>query len=365
MKSLKFLIISFFVFTLIGCETDLNVKAPYKRIPVIYSLLDQNDEYHFVKISKLFNGDLDAYEMAAVADSSKVDIKEIYIEEYLNDNYVKTYSLRDTLITNKESGVFASPNQTIYYFKDANLNSESTFKLVVDIGAEEIASATTSLIKNTSVFQDVSWQRFRTTQQISFAANADLTELQLNVVPPTLAKQTEVNMYFTYCTNFTDGTTDLDTIKYQIGSKTVVNPASPAELKFSLDEAVFYQKILEDIPDADDTPNFSNRVAGVVFFDVVNAGEDLYYYMEVNSPEAAVFQARPPFTNVENGLGIFSARTTFNTIDDFPGGKDGFNLNKESLKVLIEGEFALKNEDEQKQVEGIANKGFIEGVVCN
>ena len=68
----------------------------------------------FVKISKLFNGDLDAYEMAAVADSSKVDIKEIYIEEYLNDNYVKTYSLKDTLITNKESGIFASPNQTLW-----------------------------------------------------------------------------------------------------------------------------------------------------------------------------------------------------------------------------------------------------------
>ena len=187
----------------------------------------------------------------------------------------------------------------------------------------------------------------------------------LGIVAQTLYKEYKVKFEKSSMYIFTDGITDLDTIKYQIGSKTVVNPASPAELKFTLDQAVFYQKILEDIPDADETPNFLNRVAGVVFFDVVNAGEDLYYYMEVNSPEAAVFQARPPFTNIENGLGIFSARTTFNTIEDFPGGELGFDLNKESLKILLEGEFALKNEDEQKQVEGIVNKGFIEGVVCN
>jgi len=365
MKVLKFLPIVFLFITLLGCETDLVVKAPYQRIPIVYSLLDQNDEYHFVKVSKLFNGDLDAFEMAAVADSSVADVKEIFIEEYLNDNFVKVYNLRDTVITNKESGIFASPTQTVYYFKEANLNAESTFKLVVDIGADEVATATTSLVKNTNVFQDVSWQRFRTTRQISFAANADLTELQMNVVPPTLSKQTEVNMYFTYCTNYTDGTTNTDTIKYQIGSRTVVNPQAPQEITFRLDQGVFYTRILEEILDVDETPNFLNRVAGVVFFDVVNAGEDLYYYMEVNSPDAAIFQARPPFTNIENGLGIFSARTTFNTIEDFPGGELGFDLNKESLKILIEGEFALKDEDEQNLIRGIANKGFIEGVVCN
>lgn len=356
----RFFSFFFVLFSIImfGCDTSLDVKAPYKKIPVIYCLLDQNDEYHFVKVSKLFNGDLDAAEMAKVADSSIADVKSITMEELIDNQVVKTYILKDTLITTKDAGAFYYPNQTVYFFKEPNLNSTSQYRLTVDIGGDKPAVSTISLIENSNVFQDNSWRRFATLKTMAFMANGDLSPLSVNVVPPKFAKRTEVNMYFTYCTRFTDGSYDIDTLKYQMGSRVVDNPLAPRDLSFGLDEGTFYTKIVDEIPDADDTPNYLERVDGICFFEVVNGAEDLYYYAEVNSPASAVFQERPPYTNFENGLGIFSARTTFTTLEDYPGGEIGFDLNKDSYDVIIQGEFLITDEREKRMVEGISNKGF-------
>ena len=363
MKKLFFLLAVIFF---LGCETDLDVKAPYQKIPVSYCLLDQNESYHFVKVTKLFNGDLDANEMAKVRDSSEVDVQSIFVEELIDGNVVKTYSLQDTIVSTKEAGDFYYPDQKIYYFIEPNLNASSQYRLTVDIGGDEPAVATIGLIQNTNVFQDVTWQRFRPPGIISFASNGDLTDLEVAVVPPTNGKRTEVNMYFTYCTKFLDGSYDIDTIRYELGSKVILDPENPKEQAFRLIEGTFYSRIVSEIPDADETPNIDHRVPGIIFFDVVNAGEDLYYYMEVNAPTSAVFQERPPYTNFENGLGIFSARTTFNTIADFSGGVDGFNLNQESLEIMFEGEISLLDDDEKAQVSGITEKGFLNGQpFCN
>lgn len=364
----RFFSFFFVLFSIImfSCDTSLDVKAPYKKIPVIYCLLDQNDEYHFVKVSKLFNGDLDAAEMAKVADSSIADVKSITMEELVDNQVVKTYILKDTLITTKDAGAFYYPNQTVYFFKEPNLNSTSQYRLTVDIGGDKPAVSTISLIENNNVFQGNKWRQFAAQKVVIFMENGKLLPISLDVLPPKFAKRTEVNMYFTYCTRFTDGSYDIDTLKYQLGSRVISNSSAPLLLNFKLDEGTFYSKIVDEIPNADDTPNYLERIDGICFFEVVNGGEDLYYYAEVNSPASAVFQERPPYTNFENGLGIFSARTTFNTFEDFPGGEFGFNLDDDSEEVLIDGEFIIEDNREKSMVEGIGRKGFVTGgAACN
>ena len=38
------------------------------------------------------------------------------------------------------------------------------------------------------------------------------------------------------------------------------------------------------------------------------ATEDLYTYMQTNKPQSGISQQRPTFTNIDNGIGIFTSR---------------------------------------------------------
>jgi hypothetical protein len=359
-RVIYFLLVTVFAFN-IGCENTVNLKAPYEVIPVVYCLLDQTDSYHYVKVSKLFNGDLDANEMAKVADSSYVDVKEIKVERILEGGVVDSnsiYYLRDTVLSEKESGVFYGPDQILYYFYEPFLNSKSEYRLTVDVGNGKPAVATTSLIEDSNPFSHFTWSRF--TGGVSLISNESFNQLQVKLVPAKNTRQTAVNMYFTYCTQLLNGDSYADTIRFQLGSKLVDNPEVPKELDFTLEEGLFYKTVSENVPDEIETDGLAYRSAGQIFFEVVNAGEDFFTYMEVNSPTNAVFQQKPPYTNFENGLGVFSARTKFYS-HEIIGGGVGFALTGQSEKELVQG----TSYEESYGITGTGGKGFQEGKPIN
>jgi hypothetical protein len=63
--------------------------------------------------------------------------------------------------------------------------------------------------------------------------------------------------------------------------------------------------------------------------EVVGAGEDLYTFMQINEPSSGLIQEKPAFTNVANGIGLFSSRYTKRVI--------GKVLGKDSQKELCTG----------------------------
>lgn len=356
-RVIYFLLITVFAFN-IGCENTVNLKAPYEIIPVVYSLLDQNDSYHYVKVAKLFNGDLDANEMAQVADSSYLDIKEIKVEELREGVVLNTYFLQDTVLSEKDPGVFFGPDQILYYFYEPFLNSKSEYRLTVDVGNGKPAVATTSLIEDSNPFSHFTWSRFA--GGVSLISNQSFNQLQVKLVPAKNTRQTAVNMYFTYCNQLSNGDSYSDTIKFDLGSELVDNPDSPKELDFTLEEGLFYKTVSENVPDEIETVGLNYRSAGQIFFEVINAGEDFFTYMEVNSPTNAVFQQKPPYTNFENGLGVFSARTKFYS-HEIIGGGVGFALTGQSEKELAQG----TSYEESYGIKGTGGKGFQEGKPIN
>lgn len=357
MKAIKYyvlILLSGLLITL-GCETDLDVRAPYERVPIVYGLIDHNDDIHFVKITKLFNGEQDAFEMAAQRDSSELEVVNAKVEEILNDEVINVWDLKDTLITNKQGGDFYAPNQTLYYFKAPNLNTQSEYRLTVDVGTDKPAVATTPLIEDVNVFASSGWSRF--IQGVNFYSGDDFIPLEIEVLPPRNAKRVEVNMYFTYCTEYVQGIILSDTVKYELGTKTVNNPDNPKELAFTLPEEVFFTKIINEVPDAD--TSVVQRVPNIVFFEVVNAAEEFHTYMEVYGPGNTVFQEKPPYTNVENGIGLFSSRVTYNTIDNFNSGSTGFGFGINTLDALT-----LGSPDDPNFPDGMVEKAFTASGTC-
>ena len=56
--------------------------------------------------------------------------------------------------------------------------------------------------------------------------------------------------------------------------------------------------------------NVKSRKFNSLEFFVTVAGEELNTYLEVNKPSEGISQEKPEYTNIDNGIGIFSSRIT-------------------------------------------------------
>lgn len=68
----------------------------------------------------------------------------------------------------------------------------------------------------------------------------------------------------------------------------------------------FYSRLGQQL---DDVLNVK-RWAGPVDVVIATAADDLNTYLEVNAPSNSIIQEVPEFTNISNGVGIFSSRFT-------------------------------------------------------
>ena len=56
-----------------------------------------------------------------------------------------------------------------------------------------------------------------------------------------------------------------------------------------------------------ENPDYERKVIGVDI-QIAAATQDLYTYMQINEPLSGISQQRPTFTNIDNGIGIFTSR---------------------------------------------------------
>ena len=72
MKNL-FWTLTLIVGLLSSCETDFELNAPYKTIPVVYGLLDKSLDTQFVKINKSYLDSDNTANLAQINDCAQID----------------------------------------------------------------------------------------------------------------------------------------------------------------------------------------------------------------------------------------------------------------------------------------------------
>ena len=122
------LIFAFATLTLLfSCSEKIDLIGDFKETAVVYGLLDHSDSMHYVKITRAFIGPGNALEIAQIEDSSYFDAVDATIEEIQGGNVLRTWTLKDTLIENKDTnGVFYAPLQKVYYFKTLPTTTSSS-----------------------------------------------------------------------------------------------------------------------------------------------------------------------------------------------------------------------------------------------
>ena len=299
------LICFFLAVTLIfSCETDFDVNADWQEVTILYGLLDQNSEIQFIKINKAFLGRDDALVMASISDSSNFNPNNLLVKIYkLKQSNFGSFDtleyrvLTDTVVM-KDEGVFPTDNNIMYkFYSPGFLSANSTYSVTVEnILTGNLVSANTELING------FSFETFNPSFDFGFYNEA------IGYISKTLTWQKSTNGEIYQLDLIFNYTEDNDTTKYSATwSQPLVENSGGNLMNTQFDGESFFNFLETQI---DVNENIIRRFVDLDIRMTVGT-EDLQTYINVNHPYSSIVQERPSFSNINNGIGLFSARYTY------------------------------------------------------
>lgn len=326
-----------------SCKEDIDLTGDAQETAVVYGLLNQLDSIHYIKINKAFITNGNAIVAAQIPDSNYFSNVAATIKEVVGGAVTRTWTLQDTIIDNKEPGVFYSPQQKLYYFKTASAapliaNANTEYRLEVDINEGEFTiSGATKLITGMGISTP------STLSSYSFAS-ANVAVNGYSKTQVKFSKGTSYVMDATIQVAFEEyiGTdVSVKTFDWKIAS------LGPAELTATDVTAfangnTFYTLVRDN---ATNNPAINKRKLKYIKLTVTGGSEDLQKYMSVTKPSSSLAQNKPTYTNLfatnnRKVVGIFSARSAISiSKDDFtPNGTTFLRaLDANSMKELAIG----------------------------
>ncbi len=303
MKKINLLIV--LLAFLSGCSTDFETIAPWKETMVVYGLLNPNEPVQYIRISKAYLGEGNAMVMAQQGDSLYYgDILDVKIERYLNNGLVESHALiKIDTVPKDTNGLFAAPYQEVYaypYSLHPSANSDgSIYKLTVtNRSTGNVVTASTKLIENfnisspnsTSLYKfhipSNSWKLISSEKGSIYGITQKINYVEINTVTNDTAYKS---------------------IDWYLGDKVSI-PDVEAEIRFPFVPTDLYRLLGDNI--AID-PNMTRHLAANPIEVYVSGGtEELYTYMQVTQENTGIIQDKPLYTNIENGIGLFTSRNT-------------------------------------------------------
>ena len=298
-----YLILSVFAIVFTACETDFDVNADWEETTVVFGLLDAAKDTQFIKISKAFLGEDDALQMAQYSDSinfnkGELDVK---ITRINNNGSTDTIMLNEIRVL-RDEGDF-NDSIVMYTFENFEfesnslnqytnfLNANSEYELLIKnnitgnyvrsttdiIGSFDFSPTPSKFVFYNSTYgldayQDLDWIASITPKAVAYQIGVRFHYKEDNVIKVLFWNQIEVDKYESSLTLY-----GRDFISFLEG------------------------KLSKD-----------NSTREFLSIDIVMTlgSQDLKTYMDVNSPITGIVQERPQFTNIHNGIGLFSSRYT-------------------------------------------------------
>lgn len=340
----KIFLFSFSLAFLAGCNTKFSVNGEYVETPVVHFLLDQGQDYQFLKLNRTFLKEGNANEFAKQSELSYFDNVVATVEEIQNGSTLRTWTLQDTTIQNKKDGAFYGPKQKLYFFKvdsdDMNemLREDVFYRLNIDVdNGNHIITGQTELVGGV----DINYPK----PQLSFNfAEFNVPANGYRSTPITFSRSPEAGIFnlrirFDY-NEFTSTGNEKKSLMWTVGEITNSGVSSNSATIAANGEQ-FYEFIEGNIS-VDE--NVTKRTVDGFEILLVGGSKDLYTYMLTNEPSSSLAQNSPTYSNVDGALGIFSSRVTVKQYK--PGFTAPFTraLNENSTKELCNGQYtaALK-----------------------
>jgi len=292
-----------------GCETDFDTTAPWKDITVVYGLISQNDTTHYIKVNKAFLGEDNALTYAVIADSSSYgsDI-EVTLTEKGDNGSIRTFICDTTTIYNKEAGVFYYPEQVVYktdFIVPANLGTQN-YIYSIEVRNKKTGKIITA---QTPLVKDFAIESPRPGQQLIDFISENNQKIKWISAKDGKRYNVAIRFWFEEVFNLYDTTSRY--IDWDLSSLKSGSLSGGESLEILYPPLSFYTICHSLIPYTDNRENeVTSRLVDKVDFRFMVAGDELNTYMEVNEPSGGIVQEKPDYTNITNGIGLFSCRFT-------------------------------------------------------
>jgi len=324
-RTKRYLLLAVVALLFSSCKVEFSPNGPWNEIPVVYCVLDQEDDTTFVRVQRCYLAEDNQYAYASVADSIYYpqDALTVQIEEWstwkdsegarhrYGDNPVRVFNFDYTEQYVKDDGDFCSDRLPLYCCATGGqLDTNKLYRLVITKNAtgDTLATAETMLIYGP--------QQLVTPNNIlgfNFSGTNNNKKCEISWISMNLARQYQPIVRFYYrdfiVNTLPSGLADTTIIPHYIDIPCPVKKSSTSPgvtLSVQLEQTTFLTTIRENIND----PTINKNIRDTVDIFVNCATEDLAAYIFASSPSNGINQERYTYTNINGGLGIFAARRT-------------------------------------------------------
>ena len=295
------------LFMLTSCEVEFSPNASWKEVPVVYCLLDQDDDTTWARVERCYLGEGSIYDYSSVSDSinypkGSIEVKLLKI---YNGETVAEYTFRDTTV-NRQGGNFASDNQPMYYIPGkAHFDEFCTYDILVRRVADGQVIAHSKqpiqlIVRNPEdcVFTKPTYTTYpRKTGMFAFKASGNTCQMEWPALRNARLYQPFVRLYF-----------------MENGERRYIDVRTPSVSSTNNTDryTIFYQasgfltSVKEQLKD-DPTPKTYLKEVDLY---LTACSEDLSAYMANIADAGNLDQSRELYSNIEGGRGIFAARRT-------------------------------------------------------
>lgn len=296
-----------------GCETDVDLIAPYKTTPVIFGVLDHTADTQFVRINRTFLGEGNVNVYAGIKDSVEYPIDQVQamLYKYNGNNLVDSIALEAIDLPTRDPGVFYRENVRFYYtaeplFTTAEIQAieDMTYELRVNIKDKEY-TATTGFPKLST--GDITSPPLRNPPfRLEMVANSGALRtlnFEFETDPSVLEYEAVFRINFDYYTASGEYFENRD-IDFSLGSIGNPNGAS-TERKVVFSSADWFDFLGKKL---DEIPGLKNVRIDHLEFRLTAGTADLVNYMQVARPVSDFTPVLSSYTNISgDAIGVFAA----------------------------------------------------------
>jgi len=303
---LKFMRSSIWLFFLLllssSCTTDFELAAPWRDVPVVYGFLSLQDTAHYIRVEKVFlEPDGDARQIAEIADSIYYGPEvRVFLEKINSGQRFELDRVNGSVEGYpRASGPFAEQPNILYKIRaeDLNLQPGRPIRLIIDRGAQaaEVRAETVVLdeitIRESNPPSPVNMGYER---NINFVFNvgeaAQLFDLRLRI----------------HIQEQRSGISELITKEWGLVDD-LQRSSSEGRVSVGITGEAFY-RFLRDVLE----PEAGLR-RDLLGFDVVitAGGSEFVEVLRLQEANAGLTSAQdiPQYSNISEGLGIFTSRS--------------------------------------------------------
>lgn len=333
MRPIKYILFGLWgLFFMNSCETDFDTTTDWEDITVVYGIIDQNDSMQYIKINRAFLGEGNVLQFAQEYDSSNYPFPlRVWLEEF-NDNEQLVQTIEfDTATSYKPDdpdAVFPTGAQTIYKggpetfyeikwiieppfdtvgFRKIWLNDQNTYTLnIMYPDSSKLITSETQLIMDF-----VMTRPFPQSQFIKFVPNPSVPTIFAWEKPDNDEGRFKYELRVKFNYQEVSQNNSIQEKSIDLVSNVTVHPTlGSSEMSYYYWDNNFYASCVNNIPydDPDEEANIKERYTVDIEMIVSVAGEAFNLFMQVYEPSTSIVQEKPPYTNVENGIGVFSSR---------------------------------------------------------